>query len=249
MGIKLIARDTTAPWTSVVVPPVTRGLEAWFTFDTDAARFTFNRAMGKPNAILVGAPVAYPTHGRFKGLSNYLQTPIAETDEQTIFAVYKCVLTPTNDATSGYVVGNFRGKSRTPGREGQDSSGVTLYAPASGLVGKVSRHNGAGAVAFDDILGTGMTPATSWSLRAIRTKSGQVSKVFDFTAGVSIEGVTTAARDLADTKLRIGSGTAFISGECDISSVAIYSSYLTDDEIAQVAAVMRKRMTRLGVAV
>ncbi|MGO4003181.1 hypothetical protein ABVN23_19025 [Pseudomonas fluorescens] len=249
MGIKLIARDTTAPWNSVVVPPVTRGLEAWFTFDTDAARFTFNRAMDKANAQVVGVPVAYPTHGRFKALSNYLQTTIAETDEQTIFAVFRCVLTPINDATSCYVVGNFRGKSRTPGREGQDSSGVNLYAPASGIVGKVSRHNGAGAVAFDDILGTGMTPLTSWSLRAIRTKSGQVSKLYDFTSGVTREGVTTAARDLADTKYRIGSGTAFITGECDISSVAIYSSYLTDDEIAQVAAVMRKRMTRLGIVV
>ena len=35
MGLKLISKGSVAPWNSTVIPAVTRGLEGWFTFDTD----------------------------------------------------------------------------------------------------------------------------------------------------------------------------------------------------------------------
>lgn len=43
-------------------------------------------------------------------------------------------------------------------------------------------------------------------------------------------------------------GSTFL-GETDISHVVVFSDALNDDEINQVAAVMRRRMTRLGIAV
>jgi hypothetical protein len=248
MGIKLIADGTVAPWTSKVVPPVTRGLEAWFTFDTDTSRFGFNRAIGKENAVLVGAPTAFPTHGRFKGLSNYLQTPIVETDEQTLIVVGKLVTTPVDNATSALLVGNYIGTSVTPGLTGA-AAGVSIYFPTASLTAQVGRSNGSGGIAGDIVAMSAMTPATSWAIRALRTKSGQVTKLYDLTANITKEGVSTASRGLSNTKFRVGSGTSGLSGESDISAAAIYSKCLTDEEIELVAAVMRKRMARLGVTV
>lgn len=248
MGIKLIADGTVAPWTSKVVPPVTRGLEAWFTFDTDVSRFGFNRAIGKENSILVGAPSAFPTHGRFKGLSNYVQTPIVETDEQTLIVVGKLVNAPVDSATGALLLGNYIGSSATPGLTGV-AAGVSIYFPSASFTAQVGRSSGSGGIAGDIVAMTTMTPATSWAIRAVRTKSGQMTKVYDLTANISKEGVSSASRGLSNTKFRVGSGTSGLSGESDISAAAIYSKCLTDEEIDLVAAVMRKRMARLGITV
>ncbi len=83
----------------------------------------------------------------------------------------------------------------------------------------------------------------------MRTKTGAKSKIFDITNGISIEGTDTTLRPLADTFFRVGSTTIDYNGESDISAAAIYSAYLTDSEINEVAAVMRKRMARLGITV
>ena len=79
MGIKLVSPGALAPWYTKVIPPVSRGLEGWFCFDTAIERVGFNRALGKSNAKVIGAPVVFSTHARFKGGSNYLETAIAET--------------------------------------------------------------------------------------------------------------------------------------------------------------------------
>lgn len=247
MGLKLIANDVLSPWHTKVVPPVTRGLEGWFTFDSDASRFSFNRAIGKSDAAVVGAPVAYATHGRFKGLTSYLQTAIEETDEQTLIVVGKSVVAPTGAADGAFYVGNYQGNSKSPGYTGAAFGTSIFHSASTAVTGGSSRDNGSGGISSAQVLLTG-TP-TTWAIRAVRTKSGVPTDVYNLTAGTKASSSSALARVIADTKHRIGSATGSFSGEVDISSVAIFSKYLAEDELFQLASVMRKRMARLGISV
>lgn len=252
MGIKLISNDTVAPWNSKVVPPVTRGLEAWFTFDTDASRFTLNRAIGKANASMAGNPQAFATHGRFKGNTDFLATQVKDSDQITLLAVARAVVTPTGDDDGVCVVGTYAGFSAVPELPGYAGGTSLLLRQPLGVAAGSPRSSG-GVPSTAEVVGpnSGGAP-TTWRLLAMRTKSGDVTKVFDLTNNLSASGSNTSQRPFINGVFRIGSpvsASTKFTGSSDISAVAIYSTYLTDAEINAVATAMRKRMARLGVAV
>lgn len=246
MGIKFVSNGSVAPWHSKVVPPVTRGLEGWFNFDTAVERFTFNRAIGKPDALLVGEPVAYATHGRFKGLTNFLKTQINESDEQTLIVVGKAVALPTSTGDSTMLIGNWYGTPIETDVTG-NAAGVNLYMrTATTLSASAGRRGVTGNVVAGSASVTGTVP-TKWAIRAVRAKSGDPTKVFDFTAGVSAVGADSSTRVRASTPFCIGSAMQDYGGECDISAAAIYKAALTDAELEKVVALMRVRLRRLGI--
>jgi hypothetical protein len=85
--------------------------------------------------FLVGTPLVYATHARFKGLLNYLKTDIAETQEATIIAVCRAaavipIATLGANATTPFYAGTFNGAPITPGYSGT-AYGVNLYHGAS----------------------------------------------------------------------------------------------------------------------
>ena len=244
----ILSRGTAPAPNGFVVPPVSRGLRAWFTFDTDPGSFGRNRARGQPNAKIVGSPIAYATHGRFKGLQNYLQTQIADSDEITIMVVGRAVITPTSVADGALLVGGYVGTSQTPGITGNATCGNLFFNNGTTVIASASRNGGAGTSSAGSVTVAGTSP-TSWAIRAMRAKTGDVTKVFDLTAGVSNVGTSVLQRVLSDTKIRIGSATVDFAGECDISVVGIWDKYLTDVEIEQNAVPMRNRMQRLGISV
>lgn len=254
MGLKFRSNQV-GPWYTKVSAPVDQGLEGWFTFDTDAKRFFFNRAKGKADALIVGSPVAYPTHGRFKGLVNYLKTGIRETDGQTLIVVGKAAAQiPADASTSGdantpFYVGNYRGTSLTEGVAGAAYGSSLYHVSASSLTGSASRVNGAGgATSSVRSVGSGEV-ATEWGIRAMRASSSYALKVQNLTRNTVAVSADLNARVLSDSVFQIGSGTMVFGGEVDISAVAIYSRVLTDTELSEVAAAMRKRMLRLGINV
>lgn len=253
MGIKLIANDTIAPWYTKVIPPVTRGLEGWFTFDTDVSRFGFNRAVGKPDASVIGSPVAYATHGRFKGLSNYLLTQIAETNELTIIVVGKAVnaipagASSTGDANTPFYAGNHRGEVMTPGYTTAYGSAIYHNKPTA-TTGGGNRDNGSGGSSNFSIDLTGEEPI-NWGIRTLRIAPDGVDSITNSTRGVKQTRTTATTRVLSANKMQVGSGTTGFAAEVDISAVAFYSVALTDAELASVVSAMRKRMTRLGITV
>lgn len=254
MSVKIISSDTVAPWNSKVLPPVPRGLEGWFTFDTDASRFSRNRAIGKADAKIVGTPVAFAGYGRFKGLTNFIQTEIGETDEQTLIVVGRAVSpipegsSTVGDANTPFYLGNYRGSSITPGVSGV-SYGTSLYhvAPAT-LTGGASRNNGSNAATSSVRSLSGEVP-TDWAIRVLRAKSGALLDVRNVTKGTSVAGTDSQARVLTDAKFRIGSGTQAFGAEVDISFAGIHSVFLTDAELAAQVTVIRTRMARLGITV
>lgn len=254
MGTRIIANDVTAPWYSKVIPPVTRGLEAWFTFNTDAARFNVNRAIGKENGIIVGNPVAYPTHGRFKGLANYIQTQISETDQLTIVVVGKAAnaipagASSTGDANTPFYAGNHRGESMTPGYTGQVYGSAIYHVLPDATGGGSSKDNGAGGFSNYTVSLAGETP-TSWAIRTLRVGPSGTDSIINSTRNAKADRLQATPRVLSSNKMRIGSGTTGFAAEVDIAAVAIYSVALTDAELALVADALRKHMAALGVTV
>ena len=244
----ILSQGTAPAPNQFVVPPIARNLEAWFTFDTDSGSFGRNRVRNKNNAQVVGSPVAYPTHGRFKGGLNYLITDIADSDEVTIMVVGRAVASPTGAPDGVLFAGGYVGTSQTPGITGGAGGGNLYASNATNITASAARNNGSGTATAGSVSVVG-TPVTNWALRAMRAKTGDVTKVFDLTAGVSAVGTSVLQRALSNTKIRIGGATTDFTGESDISVVGIWKTYLTDDEIAQNAALMRYRMQRLGIAV
>lgn len=248
MGVQLVALNTTAPWYTKVAPPVTRGLEGWFTLDTDMQRFSLNRAPGKPDATIVGAPSAFAAFGRFKGNINYLQTQIPDTDEVTVIVVGKSTSPLIVGGDSAFLVGAHSGPVITPGFTG-NGSGASVFLDHPTLSKSIAtRSNGSGGTTTGGVSLTG-TPTNTWALRSIRAKSGVATVFVDHTANITVAGVDLNPRVLTSNNYRIGSATAGFPGESDISFVAIHSATLTDIELAAQVAVIRKRMARLGISV
>lgn len=252
MGVLLVASGAVAPWNSKVTLPVMRGLEGYFTFDTDVSRFGFNRAPGKPDGQIVGSPLAFATHGRFNGQANKLATKISETANQTIIVVGKAAdavpSSPSANQQPVYVSNNY-GTGVNPPYVGLVATGVSLYHPANDRTqGAASRDNGSGALVSGAVSLTA-TLANSWAIRAVRATSGGANTTFDLTTNTSATGTNTNARGMNNKPFHIGGHDLGDSGLVDISAVAIYSVALTDSEIQLIAGVMRKRMARLGIVV
>ena len=255
MGLKLISKGSVAPWNSTVIPAVTRGLEGWFTFDTDISRFSLNRAPGKLDALLTGTPTAFATHGRFKGLVNFLETQIVETANMTMVVVGKAVnavpsgASPSGDANTPIYVGNYFGDSATEGYLGNVYGTSLFHAAPATLTGNGARESGSGGIMTGAVDLLDELP-TAWGIRAVRASEAPAGNaVFNLTRGVMTLSGAVTPRLLANTKMRIGSAHRNFGGDVDISAVAIYSVALSDGEIHQVADSMRKRMARLGITV
>lgn len=248
MGLKFISNDSVAPWNSKVVPPVTRGLEGWFTFDTDVNRFSFNRAIGKPNASIQGAPVAFATHGRFKGMTDFITTQIPETDEFTFIAVGKALVAPTGNLDGVALVSSYLGDPVAAGITGFPPGASLFLRSAAGGTGSVSRSNGSNATVAD-MIGLPSGSPTSWRILACSGRSGEATKVYDLTNNTAATGSDVRARVLNNRMARIGSAYKDFLGESDISVVAIFSKVLSKAEIDATAAIMRIRMSRLGIVV
>lgn len=248
MGLKLTSPGSLAPWYTKVIPPVTRNLEGWFCFDTSLERIGFNRAPGKGNAKLVGNPTIFPTHARFKGGNNFLETLISETAKFTVLVVGKVPgpLGGTGTPTAAPYVGTYAGAGNNP----LGTGGMCLYHQTdTTLGGQAWRVNAAGDGTTSSQANAADSP-TAWGLRALRCDGANGTKVMNLTTGISANQPLATERVVSISPVRIGGvyGTTFL-GETDISHAVIYSDALTDDELALVAASMRKRMARFGIAV
>lgn len=252
MGVLIVATGAVAPWNSKVALPVMRGLEGYFTFDTDPSRFGFNRAPGKSDAQITGAPLAFASHGRFNGQLNFLTTKIDETSNQTIVVVGKAaaaVPSSAGQADQPVYVSNNYGTGVNPPYVGLTATGISIYHPDNARIqGSGARDNGSGVATSGSVSLSG-TPANAWAIRAVRVTDTGVNVTKDLTAGTSASGANSNARVLNNKTFRIGTGALGPSALVDISAVAIFSVALTDAEIELVAGVMRKRMARLGIIV
>ncbi|WP_017346100.1 hypothetical protein [Pantoea sp. A4] len=252
MGVELISVGSVAPWYTKVSPPVARGLEGWFCFDTALDRIAFNRAPGKGNGAIVGAPTVGTNYARFTGNASYLQTDIKETAEFTVMLISKAVSVPdgspaTTGATTPMHFGTFTGPASLSGYP--TSYGISMF-------NQYPNRTSSG-VCRDDGTGSGVTSAqafltetiNTWALRVLRGSDTLVSQYKNLTSGITGSSSTATKRVPTTNTIRVGSGYGSFAGQVDVSQIIIFSSYLTDDEVSKVAALMRTRASRLGITV
>lgn len=152
-------------------------------------------------------------------------------------------------SSTPFYVGNYRGASLTEGVVGTAYGSSLYHVKPNSLTGGATRMTEAGAATSSvRSLGAGEV-ASEWGIRVMRAASNMALKVQNLTRGTETQSTDVNPRVLADSLFQIGSGTAVFGGEVDISAVAIYSRVLTDLELNDVAAAMRKRMLRLGINV
>ena len=254
MGNKIYSRDAVAPWNSYMLPSVTQGLEGWFDCAVEARRGAFNRAMGKPQGQVVGAPVAFATHLRMSLGAGYIQTQIAETVEQSIFTLGRAA-GPFPDAAAAVIfAGTYMGPvnpaTLPAGVTVTSSYGASIYADNNGnILYAASRDNGSGGMtSAGGSIVSGATPSTSWAIRIMKVAAGQTTG-YDKTANLQVTPSVTRSRitSLAPFRLGAPSGTTTNSGIVDLSQAIIYSRALSDDEINAVTAYMRARANKLGI--
>lgn len=253
MGIALLSVGSLGAWNNKVLPPVTRGLEAWFDFSTDAARFSFNRAIGKANGAIIGSPTAFEGYGRFKGNTNYVRTDVNETSEQTLIAVCRAVASPTGTADAQMYVSNYNGAPIDGVHTGNNAHGAVLTATsATSIVGYACRDDGTGSAygPYGAAL-TGET-ATSWAIRSMRISNGEPTRVDNSTRNANAQNAQVTPRVLNGQKFCIGSrsstGTDY-AGESDIAMAMVFSVRLTNTELAQIVEFIRTRMNYYGISV
>ena len=254
MGVELISVGSQAPWYTKVSPPVTRGLEGWFCFDTDISRIGLNRAPGKPDATIVGSPTVFSSYARFTGLSHYLNTGINETADMTILVVGKAAnaipagAAATGDATTPMYCGTFFGPGTiVDGYPSTTGIGLHHNAPAVQVL-TAGRSSGAGLTTSAQAQIAADVP-TAWGLRVGRTGKDTLNFTENLTTNKSQANPTSTIRVPSNKTLRIGGGYMNFAAQVDISQIVIYSVALTDGEINQIATLMRKRAARLGISV
>lgn len=237
MSTVITSQNSNAPWYSKVVPPVARGLAGWYCADTASGRAAFNRVLDRPNGTIAGAPVPSANSVKFVGNSAYIETGIAETAEMTIIALLK-TQNPVSAAAQVYAVSSYA----------SPDIGLSLYSNVAGfLVGAAARTNGSGG----QISGaaTIAAPDQTWVLASLTVSAAQ-TKLRNLTAGTSALGSSSASRVVAGAGLRIGSSRTAggaNAGEINISHAIVYTAALSDEEIDQIAVLMRKRAMRLGI--
>lgn len=95
MGVQVVAKGVDAEqYATEYAAPVRRGLEGIFFTNTSTEKCAHNYAPGKQSGSIVGVPVPNAAFTTFKGMTNYVQTPIAETESMTLLVIAKAVVVP-----------------------------------------------------------------------------------------------------------------------------------------------------------
>lgn len=218
--------------------PVERGLEAVHFLSDSLVRSARNYVRGKPSASVVGAPAVGNGFLSMVGGSAYLQTAIAETNEQTFIAIVRNTDTLADDAHRPTFVGNYRG----PWTAHDDllSAGAGMMITSLTQTSLYIGRSADGATLSNQVFNSTMIPT------AFQMLVGRVSET-----GASLWNLTTNVRP-ADTtnnsprarninKHLIGSAYSRYLGKSDMALAAIASAYWTDAEVLENA----KRLARV----
>lgn len=231
MGLRLISKENVGASAKLPLAlPVKDGfIGAYLTYD-NADQLEINYKNVERVATVAGAPVVDINKTTFTGNVNYVETPHTDTEGFTIFAVAK-----SGEIESGkqaLVFGNY----------GTGVSGVTLYFTGANVNVSASYASG--------LKQATRTKNTDTALYVARGASNLLD-ISDKTAGQRAYATVNESRVLSGRKYRIGSGhgVANMDQSCDVSLSIVYSRTLSDSEVEEVCASIRKLMDSIGVAV
>lgn len=246
MGTAIVAQNTNAIDSGMrkFVPPVIRGLQAIHFLSGSIGRAIRNYAKDKPDARVIGAPVEAPSYMTFKGLTNFIETQVADANTQTIFRVVR-----NNDSQVDL--------DHCPVFDGTYSSGsnlgTMLYANTSGNINQTSArfadntHTTIATSGITLVSGVDIDKPT-FSL-IVTIVSETLTIVRNETKGtVKVGSPNLFGRRPSTFPFRIGSayeGNSLYKGVCDMSFWQHHDVELTASEIALNVERIRTLMLKL----
>ncbi|MDW9852700.1 hypothetical protein GOB46_08890 [Sinorhizobium meliloti] len=246
MGIKITppGADYEALGLGLVLP-VAAGCEGFFLPNGSAGKAVKNWAPGKKDGVLVGAPVVNSGYTSFEGGSvAFMETPVIETEDMTLFWAGRGVTDSSNDALSP----PFLSSRTAPGALG-GNTGIQIYPNASNNLRLFfSQWNGT-AVA-NVIVPVASYTVGAWHFIAARV-SVSTARIRNMTTGVASSTVAlTGSRNPGSGKIRIGSMIDSLwNGKSDAAFCALYNRVLDDTEEAAVYAWAQKYLLSKGITV
>lgn len=242
MGIQLLAKGVDAEaWAVEYNAPVRRGLEGLFFLNGSLEKLARNYAPGKPAATIMGAPVANANYGTFKGMVNYLQTQIAETESMTLFVIGKAVVVAGDVDQAPMLLGSYNVGAL---------SGVSIYLPTDQSIRGTAGYGNDDASNINASVGFAGVTVSNWQLYSVVISPTGVSTIAH-TANLSATGPNPGMpRRLAGRLLRIGSGySTALKGVCDLAVAQIHNIAMTPEERNATVADLRAYAARRGIVV
>lgn len=249
MGTKIVAKDVIAEGFSIEYSAaVSRGLEAIHFLNTSPQKAARNYAPGKPSGGVVGNPVAYSDRLACKGLTDYIQTALSESDSMTFFCIARSSEDNSSDAKRPGFFGNY--STSGLGVDGAAADGTVMYFRTVGNMAAAAGYGNTAADKTFPLATLSAADAAKWSLYVV-----QIS-----TAGITFRDITNnrsstqngtggLPRRRSLTKFQLGSNPSRFGGTCDVAVWQAHSVSLTEDEIATTIADLRGYALRKGIVV
>lgn len=232
------------------IPPVTRGLTGIFFLNTSLAKCSNNYAEDKKDGLPVGVPVPAASYLTCKGVTNFIQTEIVETESMTMFMVERWLgttLAPTVPPVSeiNIAIGNYNNAT------GTDPTGIHMYHSLSDRIAGGAGYfdNGNNGLNRNVTVSIIIPDARQWALYSVNFGPSGVT-LRDYTRNLKVTTAATGARNVSTRPVRVGSGNATQqSGLIDMAVAMTYNVELTLAEQDLVAADIRAYCARKGITV
>jgi hypothetical protein len=232
------------------------GLKGLWFFNDTPERSRINLVPGSQPAVLYGSPVQGAGFNRFKGGSDYLDTLIPETVEQTYMMAVRTDAGAEGDADDGVMFVS------TYGAPGPNPPGLASFGSAMYKANNVSNALAVSGTRYADDAQTSTTSAgrsltaipSSWQLVMGRVRDTR-AEVDNFTTpNVAATNFTAPPRSRVPNgaTFRIGSGYSAASylGEAEIAFMAIWNRFISNAERDAMKAQIAPIVSRfLGVTV
>lgn len=246
MGVRLVAKGVDAESVATeYAAPVRRGLEAVHFLNTSLTKAARNFAPGKGQSKVVGAPVPQTAYLTCKGMVNFIESAMSETESMTMFVIARTAVDGSVVADRPMFLGNYQGQAGDSG----PAYGVSIYLSALNRITATAGY-GSDAGTNTNVLAGVTKPAVAnvWGLYMIQvTPTAVVMR--DFTVGLTQTTSASLPRRLSTGKIRIGSGQTNLSGNCDVAVFQGHSVALNESEIQATAADLRAYAARRGLTV
>ena len=221
--------------TGRLILPVEGAVGIYFT-NQSKLKLSNNFASGRLTNQVMGNPVPQPNFTTLSLTGGYVQTPLPETKEMTVLAIYKQPVT----TSAGVMICSNYGNSNPSG------FGVGLQITSTNKVTFIASHLNAATPTS----GGRTVNATGWTLVAGRVK-GNTNYIKNMTNGELSEATYTSRIDGANNPLlRIGACYAVTYNESvEVMAVVVFNRALVDSEINSVSDVLRRYAAKHGVTV
>ncbi len=229
------------------------GASALHVFGGTLAASAVNYAGDRVAGSWVGAaPTPEAGYVPINGGASGMDTGVTETGEVTILMVVRSPVISVPAATSSYFINTNTG---TASVGGATINGCSLFVnnPSDGRwTWSITRHDGAGnnSLITRNLTGANIPPQNSWTLVACRADATRQG-IQDLTRSKADSTTSALARNPTTTTWRVGTRKATFAsiGQADVHSAIIYPSYLSDADLALVAAQMRAIAAQKGITV